>query len=54
MYKKDIFINLDQKYNSHLYTGLQGFFMKYGHKKLEDFKKKNDHLRIHVTTNPEP
>ena len=39
MYKKDIFKNLDQKYNSHLYTELQGFFMKYGHKKLENFKK---------------
>jgi len=43
MYKKDIFRNLDQKYNSHLYTGLQGFFMKYGHKKLENFKKKIPH-----------
>ena len=44
MYKKEIFRDLDKKNKSHLYTGLQGFFMKYGHKKLEDFKKKNDHL----------
>ena len=44
MYKKEIFRDLDKKHKSHLYTGLQGFFMKYGHKKLEDFKKKNDHL----------
>ena len=35
MYKKEIFRNLDKKYNSHLYTDLQGFFMKYGHKVLE-------------------
>ena len=34
------FRDLDKKHKSHLYTGLQGFFMKYGHKKLEDFKKK--------------
>ena len=44
MYKKEIFRDLDKKHKSHLYTGLQGLFMKYGHKKLEDFKKKNDHL----------
>tara|TARA_Y100001936_G_scaffold28132_1_gene26399 strand:- start:432 stop:1100 length:669 start_codon:yes stop_codon:yes gene_type:complete len=44
MYKKEIFRDLDKKHKSHLYTGLQGFFMKYGHKKLENFKKKNDHL----------
>ena len=43
MYKKEIFRNLDKKYNSHLYSGLQGFFMKYGHKKLENYKKKNSH-----------
>ena len=36
MYKKEIFRDLDKKHKSHLYTGLQGFFMKYGHKKLED------------------
>ncbi len=43
MHKKDIFRDLDKKYNSHLYTGLQGFFMKYGHKKLENFRKNNSH-----------
>ena len=40
MYKKDIFKNLGEKYKSHCYMGLQGFFMNYGHKKLENFKKK--------------
>ena len=44
MYKKEIFRDLDKKHKSHLYTGLQGFFMKYGHEKLECFKKRNDHL----------
>jgi len=40
MYKKEIFRNLDKKYNSHLYSGLLGVLMKYCHRKLEDFKKK--------------
>ena len=44
MYKKEIFRKLDKKHDSHLYTGLQGFFIKNGHHKLEDFKKKNTHL----------
>jgi len=44
MHKKEIFRNLDKKYNSHLYTGLQGFFMNYGHKKLENFKKNKSHF----------
>ena len=35
MYKKEIFRDLDKKHKSHLYTGLHGFFMKYGHKVLE-------------------
>ena len=44
MYKKEIFRKLDKKHDSHLYTGLQGFFIKNGHRKLEDFKKKGSHL----------
>ena len=44
MYKKEIFRKLDKKHDSHLYTGLQGFFIKNGHRKLEDFKKKDSHL----------
>ena len=41
MYKKEIFRNLDKKYNSHLYSGLLGYLMNYCHKKLENFKFKN-------------
>ena len=40
MYKKEIFRDLDKKYNSHLYSGLLGILMNYCHRKLEDFKKK--------------
>jgi len=44
MYKKELFRKLDQKHDSHLYTGIQGFFIKNGHRQLENFKKKNSHL----------
>ena len=44
MYKKEIFRKLDKKHDAHLYTGLQGFFIKNGHRKLENFKKKDSHL----------
>ena len=37
MYKKEIFRDLDKKYNSHLYTGLLGILMNYCHRKLENF-----------------
>tara|TARA_Y100000741_G_scaffold350248_1_gene320165 strand:- start:667 stop:1338 length:672 start_codon:yes stop_codon:yes gene_type:complete len=46
MYKKEIFRNLDKKYNSHLYSGLLGYLMNYCHKKLEIFKKKNNYDKI--------
>ena len=38
MYKKEIFRDLDKKYNSHLYSGLLGVLMKYCHRKLENFQ----------------
>ncbi len=44
MYKKEIFRKLDEKHDSHLYTGLQGFFIKNGHKNLEKFKKQKPHF----------
>ena len=44
MYKKEIFRDLDKKYNSHLYTGLLGILMNYCHKKLEISKYKNKSL----------
>ena len=43
MYKKELFRKLDQKHDSHLYSGIQGFFIKNGHRQLENFKKKNEH-----------
>ena len=46
MYKKENFRNLDKKYNSHLYTGLLGVLMKYCHKKLELFRKKDSYDKI--------
>ena len=42
MYKKEIFRDLDKKYNSHLYSGLLGILMKYCHRKLEAYKNKKD------------
>ena len=42
MYKKEIFRDLDKKYNSHLYSGLLGILMKYCHRKLEVYKSKKD------------
>ena len=44
MYKKEIFRRLDNKHDSHLYTGLQGFFIKNGHRQLEHFKKNKSHF----------
>jgi phosphatidylethanolamine/phosphatidyl-N-methylethanolamine N-methyltransferase len=44
MYKKEIFRKLDKKHDTHLYTGIQGFFIKNGHHQLENFKKNNSHL----------
>ena len=43
MYKKSFFSYLDKKYSTHLYTGLLGFFMKLGHKNLENF---NNDIKI--------
>ena len=44
MYKKEIFRDLDKKYNSHLYTGILGFLMNRCHKKLEDFSNNKKHF----------
>ena len=51
MYKKENFRNLDKKYNSHLYTGLLGILMKYCHKKLELFRKKDSYDKIEGNLN---
>ena len=36
MFKKEKFKNLSTMYKSHIYTGLQGYFMNYCHKDLEN------------------
>ncbi len=41
MYKKEIFRDLDKKYNNHLYEGLSGVLFRYCHRKLENFKFRN-------------
>ena len=47
MYKKEIFRDLDKKYNTHLYSGLLGILMNYCHRTLENFKgKKNSYDKI--------
>ena len=42
MYKKSIFKKLALKYDTHMYSGINGILMKYCHKNLECFKG-NDH-----------
>ena len=37
MYKKEIFRDLDKKYNSHLYSGLLGILMRYCHRTVRKF-----------------
>ena len=38
MFKKEKFKILDQRYKTHAYEGLMGFFMRYCHKNLEKIK----------------
>ena len=46
MYKKDEFKKLDAKYNTHLYTGLLGFAMRYSHRELEKFNGKKKYSKV--------
>ena len=46
MYKKDEFKKLDARYNTHLYTGLLGFAMRYCHRKLEKFNRKKKYSKV--------
>ncbi len=46
MYKKDIFKKLDAKYNTHLYSGLLGYAMRYCHKQLEKFNGKKKYSKV--------
>ena len=45
MYKKDEFKKLDAKYNTHLYTGLLGFAMRYCHRQLENFNREKKYSK---------
>ena len=46
MYKKDAFKKLDAKYNTHLYTGLLGYAMRYSHRQLEKFNRKKKYSKV--------
>ena len=46
MYKKDAFKKLDAKYNTHLYTGLLGYAMRYSHRQLEKFNGKKKYSKV--------
>lgn len=39
MYKDDKYADLNKLYNNHLYSGLNGIFMRYCHRKLENYSK---------------
>ena len=46
MYKKDAFKKLDARYNTHLYTGLLGYAMRYSHRQLEKFNGKKKYSKV--------
>ena len=46
MFKKEKFKILDQRYKTHAYEGLMGFFMRYCHKNLEKIKFPKDISKV--------
>ncbi len=46
MYKKDTFKKLDAKYNTHLYTGLHGYAMRFCHRQLENFNSEKKYSKV--------
>ena len=46
MHKKDKFKKLDEKYNTHLYSGLIGYLMRYCHRQLEKFDGKKKYSKV--------
>ena len=46
MHKKEVFKNLASKYNTHLYTGLYGYAMRYCHRQLEKFNRKKKYSKV--------
>jgi len=46
MYQKDEFKKLDDKYNTHMYTGILGFVMRYCHRQLENFNREKKYSKV--------
>ena len=46
MFEKKQFNKLNSLYNAHVYKGLNGFLMKYCHRKLECFKRKEKYSKV--------
>ena len=46
MLKKEEFKKLASRYNTHLYTGLYGYVMRYCHRQLENFKRKKKYPKV--------
>jgi SAM-dependent methyltransferase len=46
MHKKEVFENLASKYNTHLYTGLYGYAMRYCHRQLENFNREQKYSKV--------
>ena len=46
MHKKEIFKHLANKYNTHLYTGLYGYVMRYCHRQLENFNREKKYSKV--------
>ena len=46
MFEKKQFNKLNSLYNTHVYKGLNGFLMRYCHRKLECFKRKEKYSKV--------
>ena len=46
MFEKKQFNKLNSLYNTHIYKGLNGFLMRYCHRKLECFKRKEKYSKV--------
>ena len=46
MLKKELFKDLASKYNTHLYTGLYGYAMRYCHRQLENFNREKKYSKV--------
>ena len=46
MHKNELFKDLASKYNTHLYTGLNGYAMRYCHRQLENFNREKKYSKV--------